>query len=161
LNTLPRPLELECVFSVEQVLTPRRKKQLKILESALEPVSARLTRIMSSNSFCQHPQHSVSNQPQENTNAEILSLECAFEWLRLSYPEIYTPIVQMISDDQEEPLPLNWAVLVEDWDHTYWVVWLFTVLLISTRDGDAFRNSHGLLGTWLAEMDKSGTCKCI
>ena len=36
----------------------------------------------------------------------------------------------MISDDQEEPLPLNWAVLLEDWDRTYWIVWVYVIMII-------------------------------
>jgi hypothetical protein len=36
----------------------------------------------------------------------------------------------MIAEDQEETLPLDWSVLVEDWDHTYWIVWIFTVCMV-------------------------------
>jgi histone-lysine N-methyltransferase SETD3 len=85
---------------------------------------------------------------------ELLSLECAFEWLRLSYPEIFNTVVNMIAADQEELLPLDWAVLVEDWDHTYWIVWIFTVWLLWARDGEAFKLQHQTLSFWLSQMNE-------
>jgi len=77
----------------------------------------------------------------------MLSLECAFEWLRINYLDIFTSVVQMISYDQEEPLPLNWAVLLEDWDRTYWIVWTYIVMIIFCDD-----NSSALS---TAECDRS------
>lgn len=87
-------------------------------------------------------------------HVELLSLECAFEWLRLNYPEAFTVIVDMIAKDQEESLPLKWTVLVEDWDHTYWIVWIFTVWLLWARDGEVFRLQHKTLCTWLSQMNE-------
>jgi histone-lysine N-methyltransferase SETD3 len=87
-------------------------------------------------------------------HVELLSLECAFEWLRLNYPEISIPLVKAIAEDQEEPLPLNWAVLVEDWDHTYWVVWIYTIWLLWARDGDEFRTRHEDLWSWMVRMNE-------
>jgi hypothetical protein len=83
-----------------------------------------------------------------------MSLAKAFNWLLQNYPEIYAPIVQMISEDQEEPLPLNWDILVQDWDHTYWVVWIFTIWLLWARDGEAFQERHPTLGLWIVEMNR-------
>lgn len=139
-----------------QILTLNRKKQLQILESALPPISSRLEAITSSNSFCHHAQNAI---PSNFKAADLLSLECAFEWLHLNYLSIYTAVVQMISDDQQEPLPLDWRVLIEDWDHTYWAVWLFTILIISVRDGNAFKARHEILSSWLAAMANVADCE--
>lgn len=87
-------------------------------------------------------------------HVELLSLECAFDWLRLNYLDIFDTIVKMIAEDQEESLPLNWAILVEDWDHTYWIVWIFTVWMLWERDGEAFRLRHENLSSWLLQMNK-------
>jgi len=77
----------------------------------------------------------------------MLSLECAFEWLRINYLDIFTSVVQMISYDQEEPLPLNWAVLLEDWDRTYWIVWTYIVMIIFCDDNSSASST--------AECDRS------
>jgi hypothetical protein len=134
-----------------------RRRQLDVLNSALPLLSTRLTLAMSTSSFHQLSQHyfSPSKTETEPNTVELLSLECAFELLCLNSFDIYTAVVQMISTDQEEPLPLNWAVIVEDWDYTYWVVWLFIVCLISKRDEDAFKLRHDRLSSWLLNMNKS------
>lgn len=89
-----------------------------------------------------------------SSNAELLSLENAFEWLHINYLDIYTAVVEMISEDQDESLPLTWSVLAEDWDHTYWVVWIFTIWILWARDGEAFRLRHPSLGSWLLDMNR-------
>ena len=90
---------------------------------------------------------------------ELLSLHGAFEWLRINYLAVYDLVVEMISEDQEEPLPLNWAALVEDWDHTYWVVWIFIVWMLWAREGEAFRFRHTSLSSWLLDMNRSDTVR--
>lgn len=85
---------------------------------------------------------------------ELLSLECAFEWMRLNYQEIFNDIVKMIAEDQEESLPLNWAVLVEDWDHTYWTVWIFTIWIVWANEEEVFNLHQKELGAWLSHMNK-------
>jgi hypothetical protein len=87
-------------------------------------------------------------------HVELLSLEYAFEWLLAMYPDIYKSIAKMISEDQDEPLPLDWNSLVEDWDHTYWIVWVFLIWMIWARDGEAFTLHHHQLSSWLLEMNR-------
>lgn len=87
-------------------------------------------------------------------HVELLSLECAFDWLRLNYEDVFEAIVSMIAEDQEEALPLNWAALVEDWDHTYWIVWIFTVWLLWAREREAFQLRHVKLSSWMEEMNQ-------
>jgi len=100
-----------------------RKRQLSVLESAIQLVSSYITNILSRKPLGQPTFYSQPNSrpptPSIRASTEILSLEDAFDWLRLYYPIIYTILIRAISEDQDEPLPLNWAVLVEDWGHTY------------------------------------------
>jgi histone-lysine N-methyltransferase SETD3 len=126
-----------------------RKNQLQVLESVWLNVSAHLEQYNCSGTLCQRLQAGTSAP-----TIEIVSLQCAYGWLNLHYSEIYDVVALAISSDQEEPLPLNWAVLLEDWDHTYWVVWLFIVWTIWTQDREAFESSHPKLRTWLKDMNE-------
>lgn len=136
-----------------------RNRQLDVLKGALTSIQKRLQTASSFSSFCQHPHHNI--QPtyiegylrQMHTSIELLSLECAFDWLRSNYLDIYDAVVQIISDDQEEPLPLDWAVLVEDWDHTYWVIWIYLVWMLWAKNGKIFQSNHPNLSSWLVEMN--------
>lgn len=136
-----------------------RNRQLDVLKGALTPILKRLQSAASYSSFCQHPHHNTVPSYTENylremhTTVELLSLECAFDWLQNHYPDIYTSVVEIISEDQEESLPLDWVVLVEDWDHTYWTVWIYLVWMLWARDGQAFQSRHPNLSTWLVEMN--------
>lgn len=94
------------------------------------------------------------NNAQVYDRAELLSLEIAFDWLRVNYAEVFTSVVAMISEDQEEPLPLNWTILAEDWDHTYWTVWIFLVWMLWSREGEVFRLRHPALSYWLVDMNR-------
>jgi len=86
---------------------------------------------------------------------EILSLECAFDWLRVNYLELFNSVAEMIAEDQDEPLPLNWSVLVEDWDRTYWVVWIYIMTLIAMGgDGSNCTPTHEYLTSWVFEMQE-------
>lgn len=83
-----------------------------------------------------------------NSHVQLLSLERAFDWLRVEYLEVYYDVVRMIAEDQEETLPLDWSVLVEDWDHTYWIVWIFTVCMVWALKGEAFGTRHKIITSW-------------
>jgi len=88
-----------------------------------------------------------------HASIELLSLECAFDWIQIHYPDIYDAVVNIISEDQEEPLPLDWAILVEDWDRTYWIIWIYLVWMLWAKDGKAFQSKHPNLSPWLVEMN--------
>ncbi|KAI6711135.1 hypothetical protein JHW43_006342 [Diplocarpon mali] len=86
-------------------------------------------------------------------NFELISLEYAYAWLHQSYPELAFQVSRLISEDQEEPLPLNWAILVEDWNHTYWTVWLYILWMLRLQDKEGFQVRHPDFGTWMSAMD--------
>ncbi|TVY90264.1 Ribosomal lysine N-methyltransferase, partial [Lachnellula willkommii] len=136
-----------------------RSRQLDVLQGALTQILKRLQSAAFFSSLCQHPYH---NQPpayiegylcQMHSDIELLSLECAFSWMQINYTDVYDAVVKIISEDQEEPLPLNWAVLVEDWDHTYWIIWVYLVWVLWAEEGIAFQTRHPSLSTWLIEMN--------
>lgn len=91
---------------------------------------------------------------------EILSLDGAYSWLNSWHPDIGSILEDYISKDQEEILPLNWTALVkENWDHTYWTIWIYVVSSIWLKNKEEFihRNSsqsHKSLGGWLAGMKR-------
>ncbi|TVY75688.1 Ribosomal lysine N-methyltransferase set10 [Lachnellula suecica] len=145
--------------SNQKMAVDYRNRQIDVLQGALTPVLKRLQSAASFNSFCRHPHYNTPPTYTENYlrrmhgSVELLSLECAFDWLQYHYPDIHEPVVKIISDDQEEPLPLDWSVLVEDWDHTYWTVWIFLVWMIWANDGDDFLTRHPNLSPWLIQMN--------
>lgn len=124
------------------------KRQLSVLSTVNTQLASNLRVALRTLSY-------ISNGPNLSSHlAELLSLENAFDWLQVNYLDIHTIVVGMISEDQEEPLPLNWKVLAEDWDPTYWIVWIFIVWLLWARDGENFRLRHSSLGAWLLYMNR-------
>jgi histone-lysine N-methyltransferase SETD3 len=59
--------------------------------------------------------------------------------------------MKIIAEDQDEPLPLNWAIIVEEWDNTYWIVWSLLLWMLWIRDGDDFEIEHLDLYGWLSD----------
>ena len=138
-----------------------RDRQLDVLKDAIPKIVARLNSALSVSSFCQHGHRIPRSQPDhedgilsEQSHVELLSLECGFEWLRVQYPDAFSLVVEMISEDQDELLPLDWAILVEDWDHTYWVVWIYILWSLWARDGEHFQLRHKCLSKWMIYMNK-------
>ena len=89
-------------------------------------------------------------QPGPDDRANFLSLECAFGWLRSNYGQDYNIVVKVIAEDQDEPLPLNWAVLVEDWDITYWIIWTLILYVIWSREIGRLTLESPRLSGWVA-----------
>lgn len=62
-------------------------------------------------------------------------------------------MTKLIAEDQDEALPLNWAVIIEEWDNTYWIIWTLLVWMLWVRDGVKFEDVHskdmyGWLSDW-------------
>jgi hypothetical protein len=129
----------------ERIAFEYRRSQLSVLSTVIFKLSTTVSGVFSA---------SFDTKTSLTDPTNVMSLAKSFNWLLQNYPEIYAPIVQMISEDQEEPLPLNWDILVQDWDHTYWVVWIFTIWLLWARDGEAFQEQHPILGLWMVEMNR-------
>lgn len=91
----------------------------------------------------------------ESTN--LTSIDVAFAWLNSHYPVLYTELEALVSDDQEEPLPINWGVLTKDWDFTYLVTWVYLVLSLENSDPSSFKARHSRLSSWTLDMRDSGT----
>lgn len=134
------------------------KRQVSVLSTVSSRLAARFSAALSFSTF-----YPSANKPGLESllqqHLELLSLHGAFEWLRINYLAVYDLVAEMISEDQDEPLPLNWAALVEDWDHTYWVVWIFIVWMLWAREGEGFRLRHASLSLWLLDMNRSNTVR--
>lgn len=83
----------------------------------------------------------------------MLPLEAAFQWLELEYPSVHEILVSLIAEDQDEPLPLDWNILIgEGWNFTYLAVWLAVVWVIWLADPKQFGSRHNYLCGWLLDM---------
>lgn len=133
-----------------------RNRQLGILHRTLNSIAPYLERLQSSSTICSHASHMPSSNILRTSRVEKLSLECAFSWLQKYYPDVFHAVTKLISEDQGESLPLDWAILVEDWDHVYWIVWLLIIQTIRMSSHD-FGNVHPYIDEWLKEMTKAYT----
>jgi histone-lysine N-methyltransferase SETD3 len=97
-----------------------------------------LQRAISFNHLCSHD----SSRSEANDKANFLSLECAFGWLQMDYRREHDAVMKLIAKDQEEPLPLNWAAVIEDWDRTYWIVWILLLWMLWLRNPDEFKAGY-------------------
>jgi protein-histidine N-methyltransferase len=114
-----------------------RLNQLGVLEVVYEPAMDFLQQAFAFNCLCPHGTEKIRS-PDTNVAAQFISLECAFGWLQKDYCGEYDAVIKLIAEDQEEPLPLNWAILVEDWDRTYWIVWILLLWMLWFRNPDEF-----------------------
>lgn len=137
----------------QKIASDYAKRQLSVLSTAMSGLAATIASALSFSTLSAVPNEPGTTFNDMHNYVELLSLDWAFDWLRVNYVDIYNAVVELISEDQDEPLPLNWAVLVEDWDHTYWVVWIFIVWLLWARDGESFRLHHDSLSSWLLDMN--------
>ncbi|RFU34418.1 hypothetical protein B7463_g1906, partial [Scytalidium lignicola] len=140
-----------------------RTRQMAVLEAALTPITLRLRCLLTRSSFwgtnTLHPYISEgrgNDDPFKDmySHLEALSLECAYGWLKTHYQSISECVEKLIAKDQEEPLPLDWAHIVnEKWEPVYFTVWIFILLAIWGRD-PTFARDHLMLATWLHEMNQ-------
>lgn len=90
---------------------------------------------------------------QSQPRPQLLTLTSAYAWLKLHHYEIYTIVEELVATDQEETLPLDWGVLIEDWDHTYLVVWLYIILSIHECNPQEFATRHPqFANSWLQHV---------
>ncbi|KAL3428158.1 set domain protein [Phlyctema vagabunda] len=127
-----------------------RERQMKVLTNASIPLHTELENRLRYSSL-----HATSDfEPVgSQVGGELLSLEHAYDWLSSEYPPMFKVVEEIIATDQEEPKPLDWGVLVEEWDHTMWTFWLFTIYNLRSQVGtEDFRKKHQVLGRWMEVM---------
>ncbi|KAI9046690.1 hypothetical protein LZ554_009429 [Drepanopeziza brunnea f. sp. 'monogermtubi'] len=144
----------------QRIALDYRTRQMHVLQMAVTPISALLQSASSFSSLCQISEHLIYHaKPVISTlmhsHVELLSLDCAFAWLQLNYPDLAAQAFKIISEDQDEPLPLDWAVLVEDWDHSYWTVWIYILWTLRLQNKKEFETRHPQFGIWMSGMDLS------
>ncbi|KAK2629904.1 hypothetical protein QTJ16_000724 [Diplocarpon rosae] len=141
----------------QRIALDYRNRQARVLQTAIPPISTRLQFLSSTSLLCHIPTHFHGSSNDGSSlvapNFVLISLEYAYAWLHQNYPELAFQVCRLISEDQQEPLPLNWAILVEDWNHTYWSVWLYILWTLRLQDRGGFQTQHPHLGTWMSAMD--------
>ncbi|SZF04549.1 unnamed protein product [Blumeria hordei] len=131
-----------------------RRRQFHVLQAAAHRLSLYLDRVRSENLFGRQGSKQVNRQEATAIwpRVELASLELAYEWLR-QFPDVYETITHAIADDQAEPLPIDWALLLADWDRSYWVIWICIILLL--RETHLLPASCPRLVDWLGSMERS------
>ncbi|KAE9366045.1 SET domain-containing protein [Stipitochalara longipes BDJ] len=129
----------------QQIALKYRHGQLRVIKGAHDLVAEYIQQTISFNCICPHGQANL----RMHNGPNFLSLECAYGWLERYYPIEYAAVIGWISEDQNEPLPLNWAIIVEDWDRTYWIVWVLILWMLRKRDLHKFSVEHENLNEWL------------
>ncbi|KAM0312189.1 hypothetical protein ACHAO8_006524 [Botrytis cinerea] len=119
-----------------------RGLQLTTLRSALQPLDLLTMPILA-------PSHELS--PLSPTgNLKIFSIEQAYSLLTQQYPSLSTAIHNLIASDQEEELPLDWSVLLEDWNFTYWTLWVY-IIMLKQSDEKTLAAIHPALVQWIKD----------
>ncbi|KAL2068914.1 hypothetical protein VTL71DRAFT_15252 [Oculimacula yallundae] len=134
-----------------------RKRQIQALQSAMRPISSLLQEIHKDSTFLNPSAHDdlqILGSPKKRF-AEFITVENSFSWLHVQYQEISSEVCRLIAEDQGEPLPLNWTILVEDWCHTYWVVWIYLVWMLWLQDRSFFKARHPKLTAWIDQINSS------
>ncbi|KAF7888661.1 uncharacterized protein EAF02_003202 [Botrytis sinoallii] len=119
-----------------------RNLQLITLRSALQPLDLLTTPILTP---------SLELSPHSSTGTlKILSIEQAYSLLTHHYPSLSTSIHNLIASDQEEELPLDWSVLLEDWNFTYWTLWVY-IIMLKRSDQKTLAAIHPALEKWIRD----------
>lgn len=119
-----------------------RTRCLKTLDMALAPLEKAL-------------EHAV--KPSSNKEASIfhlISLQEAWQWLEMHFPRVHDAAVTIIAADQEETLPLDWMVLLEDWNHTMWILWIMIVLLLNRQASPRVTVETDAISQWAIYINR-------
>ncbi|KAG4028684.1 hypothetical protein MFRU_020g01230 [Monilinia fructicola] len=120
-----------------------RYSQLTTLKSALQPLDDLTTQILN--------QSSQASSPYLTGIPKIISLEQAYSLFSQHLPSLSTTIHRLIAEDQEEELPLDWSVLLEDWAYTYWTLWVY-IMMLKRFDQETVSAIHPKLGRWIQDV---------
>jgi hypothetical protein len=85
-----------------------------------------------------------------------LTLPGAFEWLRINYSTLSGLVEAAVAEDQEEELPVDWQILVPDWDHAYLILFVYILLSLSANDRIELSEKSPNLLQWIEEVQRGG-----
>ncbi|CAD6441842.1 04f65b2a-d365-4447-9dff-3887e3ed18f5 [Sclerotinia trifoliorum] len=126
----------------QTLATIYRASQLSTLQCALQPLNNLTMQILS-------PSPRVPS-PSPTGKAKIIPIEQAYLLLTQHYPSLSTTIHDLIAEDQEEELPLDWSVLLEDWAYTYWTLWIY-IMMLKISDKQNVAAIHPTLEHWIRD----------
>ncbi|TQS35943.1 hypothetical protein Golomagni_03621 [Golovinomyces magnicellulatus] len=132
-----------------------RTRQIDTIQAAHQRLLHHLDRICRHNSLhCITLTQRDGSIDSKHNYIELISLEYAYEWLR-NYPKIHMKTMKLISEDQAEPQPLDWSVLLAEWDQTYWIIWIALIFLLQKITAVTFARIHPSINSWLEDMQMS------
>jgi hypothetical protein len=70
-------------------------------------------------------------------NVELVTLQCAFSWLRVTYPTVCEHSIKVIEKELEVSMipDLDWIELLDaGWDFTLWCLWIYLVLSLRSLE---------------------------
>jgi hypothetical protein len=136
-----------------------RDGQIFVLEAAARPLQFRLDLALSQHSLCDHSDIQVVDDPKfidMLLNVELLTLHCAFSWLKFSWPEIYELYMKVIAKELEVTRnpDVDWKeLIIGGWDYTLWCLWIHTVLFLHlSEDSTLARQTH--LSRWVKHISQ-------
>ena len=139
-----------------------RQRQMETLEKAALPYTSIFQGLLQHNTFCSHDHHSRMRRSDDPiviellNSVEVLPLDCAYEWLSRAFPQIYVPLSFLVSRIEDEPLPIRWDVLAEEFGHIYWTIWVFIVLTLHADDSTVLA-PYPDLRKWMGMISSSVT----
>lgn len=113
-----------------------RDGQISVLQTATSLLRLRLDAVVSQHTICDHSRGfhlDDSTFIDMRSNVELVTLQCAFSWLRITYPILYEHSIKVIAKELEVSTnpDLDWMELLDaGWDLTLWCLWIYLVLLL-------------------------------
>jgi hypothetical protein len=126
-----------------------RDGQVSVLQIVTRLLQLRLDAAICHRTMCDHPHELHLDDPKfvdMRVNVELVTLQCAFSWLRITYPTLYGHSIKVIAEELEvlRNPDLDWMELLDGgWDYTLWCFWIYLVLLL-----------HSLEKTWSPPLNQ-------
>jgi hypothetical protein len=87
-------------------------------------------------------------------NVELVTLECAFNWLWITYPTVHEHSIAIIAEVLEvsKNPGLDWIELLDaGWDYTLWCSWIYLILLLRSVE-KAWSPALNQVTRWTEQM---------
>jgi hypothetical protein len=120
------------------------------------PLQLRLDTALSQHTLCGHSDGLVVDDSRfidMRLNIELLTLQCAFSWLKVSWPSVYEQTVNVVAKELEvtSSPDLDWIELITGgWDYCLWCLWISIVLYLDVLSHA--RVTH--ITRWINHMSK-------